>query len=306
MENTRAAVMERVRRVPSALRVFTTPASEAQRRFAFDDALLADLIEQGLPHVATGPELMFDQFDLDNISTGLGLASPQRTITKRWTKSLEAQLGHDRGHFELRLSWRCPLPGHAGACEFLLEPAITGSRKDTPTGSTMTILAEPLAEDHDFGPDLDPVVAEARSLFFYSIPDSLATDLDFARHARLADCRLASRYLATVAAEAGLTTRVASGFFVGVPFPAPHAWLEIAVGDRWVPVDPFFLNTLHRWDFLSVDAERLRRSPRNVLWRLGTSAGLGSPLVRHRRPDDEDAVSAPFGLAAQWHPHPLR
>jgi Transglutaminase-like superfamily len=303
MDNTLEVMLERLRRVPDTHRVFGTPASEARRRFAFDDTLLDELVAAGLPHVATGPELMFDQCDLNNVSTGLGLDSLQRTITKRWTKTLQAQLDHDRGQFEMRLSWRCPQPGHAGACEFRPAPALIGPGTPAPAGNAFTILAEPLAEKHDFGPELDAVVAEARSLSFYAIPDSLAADLGFAQRARLADCRLASRYLATVAARAGLTTRVASGFFVGVPFPAPHAWLEIAVGDRWVPIDPFFLNTLQRWEFLPADEEALRRSPRNVLWRLGTAEELGAPLVRHRLPGAEDSTAAPFGLAAQWRPH---
>jgi hypothetical protein len=298
-------VVDRILRVPDEHRTFTVPASEALRRFGVDRALLTELIDQGLPCRAAGPELTLDPADLSNVSLGLSLASPQTVIMKRWKKSLVEQLRHGSGHFELRLSWRCPLPRHAGACEFRVAPEVAGAELGASADTSMTILAEPLAEDHDFGPDFDDLVAEARALYFHLVPDGLATDIGFARRSRLADCRLASEYLAEVAADRGLTTRTASGYFVGAPFPTPHAWLEVAVGDRWLPADPFYLNTLRRWGILPAEDGRLRRSPRNLFWRLRDSADIDAPLVRHHRQGSAEGVTAPVVVAAQWRPYPI-
>lgn len=295
MNDSRCAdAMERLRRVPDEYRTFTTPASEARRRFGFDDPLLAELIARGLPHRGTGPDPMFDRCDLDNLSTGLGLASPQLAMTRRWAKSLHDQLGPGRGHFELRLSWRCPQPGHDGACDFRITPGIADLLPEAPTGNTAKILVEPVAEEHQFGSELDQVVADARGLFFHSIPTILTDDLAFARITGLADCRLAARYLAATAQSAGLTVRIASGFFIGVPFPTQHTWLEFAVGERWVAADPFYLHTVQRWGLLPDDPERLWRSPRNVLWRLDTSAERDRPIVQHA------GSAVPLSIGAQW------
>src|SRR5437762_10056051 len=152
-------VVGRILRVPDEHRTFTVPSSEAFRRFGVDRALLAELTDRGVPCRSAGNELMFDPSDLSNISIGLARASPQLMIMKRWKKSLVEQMRQESGHFELTFSWRCPLPRHAGACEFRIAPGVAGAGLSTPTDTTMTILAEPLAEDHDFGPGFDYLVA---------------------------------------------------------------------------------------------------------------------------------------------------
>jgi hypothetical protein len=293
-------VLRRVRTVPDAHRSFTVSAAEAARRFAIDQRLLPVLLDLGLPGRGTGDDLRFDAFDLENIAFGLGLAAPQRIVVLRWGRFLGPALQEQRGHYELRITWKCPEPGHAGSCAFTAAPLLSAVTDAGPAHAaaegTAIAQVQPLCQDQAFPDGFEAVAGAARKLVFHRLPEGLVDDLGYLRSTGLADCRLGSRYLMGVARDAGLTVRPASGFFLGAPFPARHVWFEVLVGDAWAPADPFFLDTLVRWGVIQPQDWPLTRSPRNVLLRLESSESVDMSLVMH------GPRIAPVALLAQWVP----
>jgi hypothetical protein len=90
-----------------------------------------------------------------------------------------------------------------------------------------------------------------------------------------------------------MTVRPSAGFLVAEPFLADHTWFDVKVDGRWIPADPFFLNTLHHWGVLDSDEWPLHVAPRNVLWRL-SSTMTANALVRHA------GGIAAISLSASW------
>lgn len=296
-----ADLLSRVVTVPDQHRNFVISLEEAFRGFGLDGDLVGAALDLGLPHRGGGADLRLDPLDLENIGSGLALASPQRAAVTRWARALSEVVRDQHGTYELRISWRCPDPGHPGVCSYDTAPLGSALRISRSSDGTATGTVDPLCEAHDFGPDFTPVVAATQELIFHRIPRGLAEDIGYLRETGLADCRLATRHLIGVARSLGMTVRPASGFFLGTPFPARHVWFEVRSGDRWVPADPFFMRTLAQWGVVRPEDWPLDRSPRNVLWRLSSSVSVNVPLVTHG-----DHI-APTGVVARWVPHaPVR
>lgn len=289
-------ILKRVLTVPDRYRAFSVRRADAYRKFGLEDELVADLLDLGLPHRGVGDDMSFDALDLENVGSGLALLSPQRIIMKKWSRSLSADMQMHRGSYELRISWACPDPGHEGACDFTAGEHVSALAKVGPSGlpwgGAITGLAEPLHDVHEFGPEFDQVTAAARKLVFHRLPTGLGDDLGYLGATGLADCRLGTMHLMQIARGLGMSTRPASGFFVGAPFPAWHVWFEVLVGDRWIAADPFFLNTLAGWGLIDADDWPLDHSPRNVLLRVMSSASYGASLVKHNGEDLHISVMA--------------
>jgi Transglutaminase-like superfamily len=292
-----ADVLSRIATVPDRHRNFLVSVPEAMSGFGLDSDLVRAALDLGLPHRGGEADLRLDRLDLENIGSGLMLASPQRTAVTRWARTLRRVVRDQNGVYELRISWKCPDPGHAGVCSYDPAALVSALRISESSDGTAIGIVDPLREAHDFGPDFAPVVAAAQALTFHRIPRALAEDLGYLKETGLADCRLATRHLIAVARSIGMTVRPASGFFLGTPFPARHVWFEVRAGNRWIPADPFFMRILAQWGVIQSEAWALDRSPRNVLWRLVPSVSVDVPLVKHG-----DRV-APTGVLARWVPH---
>ncbi|TCO59322.1 hypothetical protein [Actinocrispum wychmicini] len=293
-------VVARIRTVGDQHRNFSVVRAGIQHKYGIDDDLVETLLDLGLPHRRTGGGLLFDQFDLENVSSSLDLDCPERVLLRRWSRSLGGGLQHERGAYEIRLDWRCPAPGHVGACQFTVGPSaaamMPGDLSEPLTGSSLVRRAEPLHQAHDFGSALNEVVAAARRLMFHRIPEAFTQDLGYVADTGLADCQLANMYLRKIAEDVGLTVRPAAGLFVGVPFPARHVWFEVLVSDRWVAADPFFLHTLTCWGLIRAEDWPLHHSPRNVLVRLAALPTVDRRFIIH------DGQLAPVRILARWVP----
>ncbi|MFB8033703.1 transglutaminase domain-containing protein [Streptomyces sp. NPDC056004] len=297
-----AEAVARARTVPDRFRSYTATAGDASRAYAISADLLEELLDLGLPGKTSGGNILLDPVDLENCSTNLRTDSPQWAVLNIWKKHLGSPRSVDGGTCEIRIAWRCPTPGHPGDCAYLVDPRLTdpeAARAHHQTSSTtLTITANVAGQAHDLGESFKDVAGAAQEITYHKLPDALASDLRFLQDTGLADCRLAGLHLTAVAQEAGFTARAAQGYFLGIPFPAPHAWFEVRVGRRWVAADPFFLNTLHQWGVMDARTWPLTHSPRNVFWRTGVTppatAPAHTPLVLHLgRP-------APASLMARW------
>ncbi|MER5352900.1 hypothetical protein ABT093_21530 [Kitasatospora sp. NPDC002551] len=278
--DTRPAVaVERARLVPDRYRTFIAEAARDAPVFGLQDALLQELLDLGLPHERRDGRLFLDPMDLENTTNLLGLPSPYRSALELWARSMRAPAALTGSRYEITLRWTCPAPGHAARCRFVpATPALAGA---VPGDGSLTVRVDTPDSRHDFGAAIEPLVAAAAELTFHKVRWPLAGDPGFVRETGLAECRLATRCLLRVAEEAGIATRPACGFFLGLPFPAPHSWLEVRTGDGWAAADPFFLATLHGWGVLDPQDWPVRGSPRQLLWRTGAEFRSHVPLLTH-------------------------
>ncbi|MEU7575500.1 hypothetical protein [Micromonospora sp. NPDC049240] len=300
VEDPTQVVMSRLREVPDAYRRFAAGAPEARRVFGIGADLLAQLIDLGLPHQRRGGELRLDAFDLENISTGLRLRSPQAMTMRQWKHALASRRRPGGADCLVTVEWRCPAPGHRDGCDFALSDLFTPvsriDEKHEPARGSVVLQAEPSDHAIRFGAEFHPVLAAAARLTFYKLPPQLSNDLSFVRRTGLANCRLACQHLLDTAAAAGVNARPAAGLFLGALFPFRHIWIEVEVGGRWVAADPFFLETLRRWGVVDRPDWPADQSPRGILWRLLNASSIDEPFVTHR------GCEASVSVSARWVP----
>ncbi|MDH6145166.1 MULTISPECIES: hypothetical protein [Kitasatospora] len=281
---TPAVAVERARMVPDRYRTFAADPSHNASVFGLQDGLLQELLDLGLPHERRDGRLFLDPLDLENTTHLLGLPSPYRSALDLWSRSLRDPDSLTGSRYQITLRWTCPAPGHAAQCRFAAATqALAAVLQETgpAQADSLTVQVETADTWHDFGKAIEPLVAAAAELAFHKVRWPLAGDPGFVRETGLAECRLATRHLLRVAEEAGIAAGAACGFFLGLPFPAPHAWLEVRTEDGWCAADPFFLGTLHGWGVLDPHDWPVRRSPRQLLWRTGVEFSSHVPLLTH-------------------------
>lgn len=283
--NLMRQITRRVLKVPGKYREFTVNAAGAARGFGIGDNLLDGLLTLGLPYETRGAALFFDILDLENLAVGLRTRSLYWHALKMWGSVLRDRRTPWASTCEVELTWTCPQPGHAGDCSFT---PVADPLRDSEVQAVITsgegalrLHARLSQDDTEFGDLLSPVVDRAVELDFHRLPWPLADDPAFAEATGLADCRLATRHLLRVAEAAGLTVRPAAGFFMGIPYPTPHSWLEVRTKGGWRSADPFFLHTLQVWGLADPAQWPVHRSPCDLLWRTSDRFAESLPLIMH-------------------------
>jgi hypothetical protein len=278
-------IVERARLVPDSERTFDQSLTAATELHRVPPGLLAELLDLGLPHRGRGDDRRFDDADLGNVGLELGLPCPRRLAMRWWSKSLGRMRQGTRSRFAIDMTAACPEPGHPGGCSFELHPlfrsaVLPGTLRTARTGR-FAFDIELDCLDGRFGEPFTVLIERARRFRFHLLPrpDGVTTDLGFLAETGLADCRLATRYLAGLGRDWGLPVRGCVGFFVAPPYAQEHAWLEFRMDGRWWPADPFLLDTLARWGIADPRVWPPDRSPSGLLWRLSNQPILG---VAHR------------------------
>lgn len=301
-------VVERVSRVPTRHRAFTTAYQRARQFYRIPGPVLDQLLDLGFPHQRGGDGLAFDRNDLRSASLILGLRSPQRTAFLAMAGALAAAESNPAGAYAMRIEGSCPDPGHPGECDYALSAAVGRS----PAVCRLAAAgAGRFALDLRVGPGgrhdltlsggLRRLVEEAARLQFHLIPKGLTGDLGFVAETGLADCTLAMRFLTARGAQLGVAVRGATGLCLSRPFANRHCWLELRQAGRWLPADPFFLNALAGWGLLDGTAWPPHRCPAGAYWRL--EVGVDEPVVTHRaagggpdRPRDSERLGPAYFL----------
>jgi hypothetical protein len=139
-----------------------------------------------------------------------------------------------------------------------------------------SIHAVPVAQWPAVSPSLEDPLVDLASLDFCWMPESLSRNVEFTRETRLSDCGNAALLLSQECARLGIVSRTAYGLLLATPFSTPHTWVEIRVGDRWVPMDPLLIGLLVQYTNLDASEWPPIRSPGAVLLRL---AGEETPIV---------------------------
>jgi hypothetical protein len=269
-ETAAARTMARIRRVPDRYRLFTHSTADATRVHRIRPDLLASLLDLGLPHRGAGAERWFDRLDLENIGLGLRLPGTRWTAMRWWSSSFSGRWTGDPVTRTLAINAVCPAPDRPHPCRLRLDPLVAaagvpGSVRRSPRGFTVDVTSTPV--DHLFGEPFTPLIERIRPVEFHLLPESLTTDVGFALHSGLADCRLATRLLVGLGRELAVPVRTAIGVLLTSPFPTWHSWVEFDTGDRWLAADPFLLNAFARWAVVDTAEWPMNRSPQGLLWR---------------------------------------
>lgn len=271
------SALERVLRVPDAHRRFTETAASLARLHQINGDLLGTLLDGGLPHRGTGDERTFDRLDLENIALSVGVG-PRWRAMRWWSSALSAHdPGRDHRH-RIKLTAFCPEPGHPGACDFVIDARLVEAIHPAPVWE-----AAPGSYAFDvctvgrrwfFGEPYKVLMEAATTLVFHVLPPSLRGDLGFLRDTGLANCRLATPYLAELGEELGLRVRAVRGLFVAAPYSVRHSWIDIKTEQGWFAADPFLIGAFHRWGIVDRDRWPANRSPHGLLWPLDTTEFL--------------------------------
>lgn len=265
--------IRRLRLIPEERRRFDVDPKQAKLEFGVDMPLARELIVLGLPHAMSDGDPRFTTTDLHYIGLRLGCASTYLGVLQMWASSLKASADGEWTSVEVRCIANAPqeLPVEVLVGPDQRVPASIGANR-----IAASIRVVPVRHWPAVGPELEDLLLDVASLDFCWMPESMNGDVEFTRETRLSDCRNAALLLSMECARRGVPSRTAYGLLVAAPFSTPHTWVEIRVGDHWVPVDPLLIAALVRYTNLNTSLWPPVRSPGAVLLRL---AGQETPIV---------------------------
>jgi hypothetical protein len=255
----------RLRLIPEEQRRFEVDARQAKLEFGIDVTLARQLISRGLPHRMSDGDLRFTVTDLHYIGLRLGCATTYLGVLQMWASSLQATADDEWTAVEVSCA---PHASQNTAVEVLVG---SGERVRACIGAdriAASIRTVPVGQWPAVSPVLENLLVHVASLDFCWIPESLNGDVEFTRQTRLSDCGNAALLLSMECARLGIASRMAYGLLLATPLSTPHSWVEIRVGDRWVPVDPLLIGLLARYTTLDASVWPPTRSPGAVLLRL--------------------------------------
>jgi hypothetical protein len=267
-------VVEKVLRVPDRHREFSESADDARRVYRIDQPLLARLLDLGLPCRGRGRDARFDALDLKNIVLSLHLPAPHYLMMRLLPAALTAVAAGTEVAYRIGIRSQCWNANACHSCAVEYSPvldtadAVLDRTPQDPTidiGMTVRVRYEVANIPAPFTELLDQLAP----VEWHHLPTALAADISFLRDARLADCRLASKYLYEEAQRRELPARRSFGLIVTTPFSGTHQWTEFFVDGRWLPADPLFLTALAQWGFLDPAEWPPTRSPAGMLWQVG-------------------------------------
>ncbi|MDW5324876.1 transglutaminase domain-containing protein [Plantactinospora sp. KLBMP9567] len=296
-----SALVAKLRRIPDSARRFVETPASARARFLLRPAVLDLLTDAGLPVRRIDGTPHYDRHDLTNCSLHLSVGAAARTARRFWPAALRRVADAGQARYEVQYQIRCPAPGHAATCSFVL--VLPGGRvleRTVADGSGLRIAVQVSVEGR--WPDLpaavrrllDDAVAEVE---FMMLPTEVRYDTGFVRASGLGDCAGVTRLLVRRGRAAGLAARPAFGLIVAPPFAAEHFWAEFLVDGRWVPVDPVLIRTMLGWGVLDPAEWHPHRSIGAILSRI---ADDGVVLAAH------DGWAVPFTLPTQLLPEEPR
>jgi len=299
-------ITARVRLVPDRHRVFDRDTSTALKVFGIGAPVLSALLDLGFPHRATGGQQHFDELDLANASLALHLPSPRYLAMRRWPDVLRAVAENRPVRYDLEIAAECDSAAPAHRCSFRLPAAVQalGAQPDD-TARKFTLSREVGASGRPgvAPPDLRRIFGEVSGFHFHILPKALYGDLSFVAATSLADCELATRYLAKRANEEGWEARRSFGLLLSSPYSLEHYWPEIRLDGVWTAFDPHLVNSLVRWGVLADGQVSNAQVLNSVFFRVADDwlplvEDAGRParvslLTRRRQPAGDSGDSAP-------------
>jgi Transglutaminase-like superfamily len=263
----------RLRLIPYELRRFDVDLRRARLEYGFEPELVQELISRGLPHTLGEGSPRLAAVDLHYLGLRLGCATTYLAVLGSWASSLQAAGEGEWSAVEVRCAPHAP---RGTDVTVLIGPGRYVRSRIGADRVAASVRVVPAGHWPAVGSALADLLADVASLDFCWLPESLEGDVEFTRQTRLSDCGNAVLYLFSQCTRLGVAARLAYGLLLATPLSTPHSWVEIAVGDRWVPVDPLLIGLLARHSTLDACAWPPTRSPGAALMRL---ADRQTPIV---------------------------
>ncbi|WP_229402871.1 transglutaminase domain-containing protein [Micromonospora okii] len=272
LDERAGALVQKLRRIPDDAREFRLSTADAAAILRVRPALLDMLVGHGLPTRHLNGIRYFDRHDVTNCALHLGSGAIARAARRFWPAALRRT--HGAARYEVQYQARCPQPGHAPTCDWVLvgPDGLVVERTVRPDEPPFRMTAACVDAWPELPPESHPVLDETRDLEFMMLPTAVRYDVDFIRATGLSDCAGASRLLVQEAVRRGLTARSSYGLIVAPPFAVEHFWAEIAVDGVWVPVDPVLLRAMVTWGGLPSPEWHPYRSIGAILARVADAA----------------------------------
>jgi hypothetical protein len=240
---------------------------EALRWLRCPEAVLAELVERGLPCEEREDGRFFERADLYNVAlwSGSGRSLPELgAVFIRRLGALDVAAWTERRRWDVRIELRCPLGSECPGGPWELArpdprtldgsevewrdgdrgpPPPTGPIAASPSqrffaieasfeteGSEAEIVAPALREAYDM------VVADYR---YQVLQRGWQRDLDSLRRSRVADCVAAASLVAAACSDAGYEAKVDAGLLLGAFGFANHRWVRVRDDDgEWKLLEP--------------------------------------------------------------------
>jgi hypothetical protein len=256
------SLLSRLRPVPGDVATYDTPLADAAALLHTEEAAVAALAADGLPHVedrTRGP--LFDYTDLTNVAhlSGTGMTVPELA----WRFLLRFAAGQPRTWFE-PLTWEVTVgpPPRAAAWPYLFavpdmsapgvdqitqpaglegRPALPGYQQEPYqvlvqlSGCRAEIAAGRIRDAFDSV--LDALTSGV--VTYQAVAERLRPDHERAWQLGMADCVVSSKVLADQLIAGGVEARTRRGYLLGL-LGSDHAWCEALVDQQWMPLDPVF------------------------------------------------------------------
>jgi hypothetical protein len=257
--------------IPDDARTYGVSEHDAASLYGLDEDVLESLAAAGLPHRVTHGQRRFEFGDIHYAALRLGSATQHIAAIRAWRDTLELLSSTPKVNATIKF---VPFgeAGHHGRPGMVLLPGGETREVDLVSGVSATELEFTIETPpaSSLPPDLERLVREVASLDFYYLPPPLQSDAGFARSAGLADCTASSQLIVDDARALGYRVRQVHGLLLSIPYSTHHAWPEVLVAERWIPLDPLVLTLLHRYGDLDAVQWPVTRSLEPLLLRLGS------------------------------------
>lgn len=272
-------ITERIRLVPDRYRLFQLTLEQVSEHYAVPGPLLEELLDLGMPHRGHGRDRRFNTLDLENIGNALGLYIPSWRSMRFLAVTFGGIKNPGRPLYKIRSASSCPEPRHDGDCDIRPSPVLTAignaDHVECDAGGVTVQVHLGGRPGDPVGKFIAPLTELACGLTFHYLPEELRNDLGFAMATGLADCHLSSRLLASNARLVDHPVRMVAGIIMSVPFLITHEWIQLEINGHWISLDPFFLNSLARWQIIDSEIWPPDLPVDDVYWRFPGAASFG-------------------------------
>ncbi len=276
-ENDLKSFIQRLKQIPDKYRKFTINAEGAKRSYSLKPDLLNQFVCLGLPKSENVSEIVYDEFDLNNISLHFKIPSLQRMAMRSWSSMLRRSEVAKRIPVEISI-----VPEKTDTLEKSLYKVLLPHKgrveiEGTPGEPIAEFVEKTASVFPEFPIEIKELIRDINDLDFFMLPEETRWDVDFIRETKMSECGGASKLLLLKAKEKKIQARQRFGLLMAQPYSTGHYWVEFLVEDTWVPADPLLLKVILMTTTLDAEKWTYDKSPGAVFLPLTTVNGYSSP-----------------------------
>ena len=242
-----AEAATRLQTLPDEARRFSATAEHAARAYGLDLGVLDHALRAGLSCRDNGTlrDTWVDPYDVHFIAT--------RVAARRHRGGQAGELNATVTpvRVEYRIRRQRQLTGTA-LCSVL---TLNQNRTEIAIDASTSVLWRGIVTQRGYveaGRVIIPdtaraILARAAEIEHRFMPPEARGNADLVRTAGIGDCTTVAALVCEELTNAGVTARPAYGLLLAEPMSSTHSWIELWVGDTWLPVDPVMQGLARRY-----------------------------------------------------------